>query len=473
MLLRTLLAVIALPGVVAVVVPLLLAGRALRGPYAFAGLAPLIAGLALLLWCVRDFYVVGKGTLAPWDPPRRLVTTGLYRFSRNPMYVAVGLILLGWALLFRSWGLLLYALGVTTAFHVRVVWGEEPVLQRAYEREWQRYRAQVPRWIFRSRKSLLLSAAAGVVAILIAGLVYEAAADARGTRDFPPPGRLVDIGGRRLHLLCIGEGSPTVIFEASGWGNSTSSPLARERIATRTTVCSYDRRGMGWSDAAPGATTVADLAGDLGVLQDRAKLQWPFVLVASSIGGLTAEMFTRQFPERVAGLVMVDAATSTLVPRLESDATLLSVAACGAGALAQFGVIRLLDPFALGTDSDEARRGAALTYSGKAWAEMCAMARGLGASHRQLEQAPPLPGNLPLVVLSAASTTDLVPPGVKGFVNEDAIAREMQQAHKEMAGRSSRGTWRIVPDSTHLIGASQPDAVADAVLELIGQLERR
>ena len=95
---------------------------------------------------------------------------------------------------------------------------------------------------------------------------------------------MVDIGGRRLHLVCIGQGEPTVIFEASGWGNALSSSKARERLATRTMVCSYDRRGRGWSDPAPGITTVAALAADLGVLQDRAKLPWPVVIVAASTG---------------------------------------------------------------------------------------------------------------------------------------------------------------------------------------------
>ena len=82
---RALLAFIALPGVVAFVVPLLLARRSLvEGPFAWIGLVPLAAGIGLLFWCIRDFYVVGKGTLAPWQPPKRLVTTNLYRFSRNP-----------------------------------------------------------------------------------------------------------------------------------------------------------------------------------------------------------------------------------------------------------------------------------------------------------------------------------------------------------------------------------------------------
>ena len=101
----------------------------------------------MLLWCVRDFYVAGRGTLAPWAPPSRLVVVGLYRFSRNPMYIAVSLVLLGWAIAFWSVPLLIYAGIVIGAFHLRVVFGEEPWLARRHGDEWERYRARVPRWL--------------------------------------------------------------------------------------------------------------------------------------------------------------------------------------------------------------------------------------------------------------------------------------------------------------------------------------
>lgn len=111
-----------------------------------AGALPLALGFALLLWCVRDFYVSGKGTLAPWSPPRHLVTTGLYGYTRNPMYVAVTLMLAGWALLFWSRWLAAYAAIVAIAFQLRVVFGEEPWLERTHGEQWREYAARVPRW---------------------------------------------------------------------------------------------------------------------------------------------------------------------------------------------------------------------------------------------------------------------------------------------------------------------------------------
>jgi protein-S-isoprenylcysteine O-methyltransferase Ste14 len=148
MLWRAALAFAALPGVVAFALPVLLAsvtGDPAR--FHLDGLAVILPGAALLLRCVRDFYVAGRGTLAPWSPPHELVIVGLYRYSRNPMYVSVGVILLGWALAFRSQALLLYGLAVLIAFHLRVVAGEEPWLERKHGEEWRRYRSRVRRWL--------------------------------------------------------------------------------------------------------------------------------------------------------------------------------------------------------------------------------------------------------------------------------------------------------------------------------------
>jgi protein-S-isoprenylcysteine O-methyltransferase Ste14/pimeloyl-ACP methyl ester carboxylesterase len=463
---RALLAFSALPGLVAFVAPLLLGWPEIGGgSFRTIALVPLLAGAALLLWCVRDFYVSGRGTLAPWDPPRNLVVAGLYRRSRNPMYIAVTLVLVGWAIGFRSSTLWLYALVVLIAFHVRVVYGEEPWLARTHTKEWDRYAARVPRWLFPNRKALLLSLAGLAVLLALTGLVYEAYADARDARRFPPPGQLVDVGGRRLHLICIGEGEPVVMFEPSGFGSALSSTQARERIATRSQTCSYDRMGMGWSDAGAAVISSAELARELAVLQDRAKLRQPFILVAASIGGLTAEMFARQYPERVAGLVFVDAASSEFFAPAVPSLHIARVLACVAGASAQFGLIRLLDPFGLGEEESEAgERGAAITYGARLWGTLCAIVRGIPASAREFSEAPPLPADVPLIVLSADSDRDYL----SGFAGLAARMRPVRiSGHQALAKRSTRGSWRLVPDSTHLIGNSQPDAVADAVFAIL------
>jgi protein-S-isoprenylcysteine O-methyltransferase Ste14 len=145
---RALFAFLALPGIVAFAAPLLVFKRTWPPVgWAWIGAVVLAVGFVLLAMTVRDFYVLGRGTLAPWSPPTRLVVAGLYRFSRNPMYVGVLCIVLGWAILFRSGSLAVYAAALAVVFHVRVVWGEEPWLARTHGAEWQAYAARVPRWM--------------------------------------------------------------------------------------------------------------------------------------------------------------------------------------------------------------------------------------------------------------------------------------------------------------------------------------
>lgn len=147
LLVRALAAFLLLPGVVAFLVPLLIVDPGRQAFVSLWGLIPLLLGIVLLVACVREFYTVGRGTLAPWAPPTGLVMTGPYRWSRNPMYLGVLLILAGWAIGYRSWPLVVYAVAVVAAFHLRVVLHEEPRLARTFGEAWSRYRQRATRWL--------------------------------------------------------------------------------------------------------------------------------------------------------------------------------------------------------------------------------------------------------------------------------------------------------------------------------------
>lgn len=152
MFLRALLAFLLLPGFAAVLAPPLIASfDPSRGQLWMPGLALLFAGAVVLLWCVRDFYVSGKGTLAPWDPPKNLVVVGLYRFVRNPMYVGVLLLVAGWSVTLSSPVLIIYTVILAAAFHVRVVSWEEPWLASEFGEAWKEYSSDVSRWLPRMR----------------------------------------------------------------------------------------------------------------------------------------------------------------------------------------------------------------------------------------------------------------------------------------------------------------------------------
>ncbi|HEV8534413.1 MAG TPA: isoprenylcysteine carboxylmethyltransferase family protein [Candidatus Limnocylindria bacterium] len=137
-----------LPGVAAVLVPWLLLRQSLELTYlTWLGLVPIAFGLALFVWCVAIFAGRGRGTLAPWDPPRRFVATGPYRVVRNPMYLGVGSIIVGESVAFGSWALAVYLAVIATLWHLFVVAYEEPALDRQFGEEYRAYRSRVPRWL--------------------------------------------------------------------------------------------------------------------------------------------------------------------------------------------------------------------------------------------------------------------------------------------------------------------------------------
>jgi pimeloyl-ACP methyl ester carboxylesterase len=131
-------------------------------------------------------------------------------------------------------------------------------------------------------------------------------AGSRRQTEIPLPGRLVDIGGHRLHMNMRGRGAPVVVLEAGIAASSLSWCLVQKGVAEFTTVISYDRAGFGWSEPASHRCTAGDAAEDLAVLLERAEIQGPFVLVGHSFGGLIARVFEERYSRRVAGLVLVD-----------------------------------------------------------------------------------------------------------------------------------------------------------------------
>jgi protein-S-isoprenylcysteine O-methyltransferase Ste14 len=121
-------------------------GPAVIGAQQIAGMVIAAVGAAIVLWCILTFSFIGKGTPAPFDPPRKLVIRGPYRFVRNPMYIGAGLALAGASLFYESLALLAYAGVFFLVTHLFVLWYEEPVLSRTFGEEYKAYRSRVRRW---------------------------------------------------------------------------------------------------------------------------------------------------------------------------------------------------------------------------------------------------------------------------------------------------------------------------------------
>ena len=328
------------------------------------------------------------------------------------------------------------------------------------------------------RRVVLLIVVTTLVALPLIGALYQTVSVRRESRRFPPPGRLIDVAApgdgaaRRLHLICIGEGEPTVIFEPSGFGGALSSSAARAEVGAHTRVCSYDRMGAGWSDPGPSVITAGLLADDLERLTVHAGLHPPFIIVPASIGGLTAELFARRHPDRVAGLVFIDAANSAIIERFHDKVTRIQVeSACLGKTAARLGVLRLLDPFGLrNLPSDDAAQAIARLYRVEPMATLCGLLRGHRTTDEELAAAPPLAPDVPLVVLVHERPGRLFPPGFAAQVQ--LVVPEWLSLQQRFAQRSRRGTWRVVPGSDHLIASSQPHAVAAAVIEMVTEFRR-
>ena len=144
-----------------------------------------------------------------------------------------------------------------------------------------------------------------IVALGLVGAMYESAAEAAAVQAYPPLGQLVDVGGYRLHINCTGAGSPTVVIDA-GWGDWSASwsSWVQPEVAKTTRVCTYDRAGMGYSEAGPLPRTAEQFAKELHTLLQRAGIPGPYVLVGHSLGGLPVRVFAHAYATDVAGVVL-------------------------------------------------------------------------------------------------------------------------------------------------------------------------
>lgn len=335
---------------------------------------------------------------------------------------------------------------------------------------------------------LLLFVAVVVILPPVAGALYQRAGAARDARRFPPPGRLVEAGGCRLHMHTQGGGEPPVVFEAGIAATSLSWALVQPEAAKRALTASYDRAGLGWSDAACTSRDLGRVVEELHEGLSNAGIPSPRILVAHSYGSLVARMYTARHRADVAGLVLVDpvpvdewAHPSERQRRMLGRGIRLS----RRGALlARLGVVRL----ALRLLSGGARRlpklvarassGRGVTFTERMVGEIRKLPpelwpvvqahwcdpKSFRAMAEYLESLPAAAelagleslGDLPLVVLSAGDSNPT-----------------QRAEHERLAALSLRGRLEIVPNSNHWIQLSRPDVVLRAIDSVIAAARNR
>jgi pimeloyl-ACP methyl ester carboxylesterase len=317
-----------------------------------------------------------------------------------------------------------------------------------------------------------LRGAAFVALVLLLGVIYERVGQYRAARDFPAPGKMVDIGGRRIQLDCQGSGSPTVVFEAglSVDGSLSWSPV-QAKIAAHTRACSYSRAGLMWSDPSGVPPSAKQVAHDLRATLTRADEQGPFVLVGQSLGGLYAMSFTRYFGAEVAGLVLVDPSHPEQVERVASLMTETRSLRSRIGvALAWTGVLRAAAPVLLPQAPNQSARDAQAirAYAPKSLSTQLAEGDSIDRTLAETKAFRAL-GRRPLVVLTAMAPYSAAE--LRGMKITPDQGRQVQaiwkQLHAQEATWSSRGRQEILPNAGHDIQFDDPDAVVDAVMSVV------
>jgi len=295
-----------------------------------------------------------------------------------------------------------------------------------------------------------------LLGLLLVGYIYEPMAEAADAKTYPPPGQLVDVGGHRLHINCTGTGSPTVVIVAgAGDWSTTWGGVVQPEVAKTTQVCTYDRAGLGWSEAAPLPSDAAQFAKELHTLLQNANVPGPYVMVGHSLGGFVVRIFAHDYASEVSGVVLIDSMNPKQVTQSLSNslARQFSVQAL----LARFGVGRLLVKLPAIAPS--------MPPNEEAYYPLYIRPQSLQASANEYQTLPASAsqaaavktfGDLPLIVLTAK-------------LNDNPGWPEWQT---ELLQLSSNSQHLFAENSGHNVQADEPDAAVAAIIQMVQQVRQ-
>ncbi len=336
---------------------------------------------------------------------------------------------------------------------------------------------------------LLVGFAVLLALLVLIGLVLQKIGSARDARRFPPPGRLVDVGGHRLHISSTGGGTPAVVMDSGFPGSSLSWTFVQPEVAKFTCACSYDRAGLGWSDAGPMPRTSQQVVEELHALLLSARVGGPYVLVGHSFGTFTARLYASTYPDEVAGMVLVDPIhPSEWLQMTEAGKRKLigAVRLSRYGAiLARLGVARLVSLLVRLGASGLARSSVSLLTGGT-----------LAEAERMIAPVTKLPSELrpivawfwtqPKFFVAMASQAESLPRSAAQVAatgdyrdmplvvhSASGTSPSRLKDHEGLARLSFQGKHIVASKSGHWIHLDEPDLVVESIREVVESVRRR
>ncbi|HLE92870.1 MAG TPA: alpha/beta hydrolase [Anaerolineales bacterium] len=285
----------------------------------------------------------------------------------------------------------------------------------------------------------------------------------------PAPGQMVNVDGRGMHIYCTGEGSPTVILAAGLDDFSIFWSQVQPEIAKVTRICSYDRAGLGWSEPGSSPRTSGMMVDELHALLINAKVDPPYVLVGHSFGGALMRLYAHNYPDEVAGMVLVDAAPDELFVRVPSWRNAIE------GKLGLYRTLAPLSSFGLlaftpgsipnrGMPDDVLAQYRAIAVSTDYFQTGVAENEAFESNLTEVRNANVSLRDMPLILISRGYWDAMS--GFSEIENQQAW-QAWNEMQSEMLSLSSNSRQIVAIESEHNIQLQQPKLIVDAILELI------
>ena len=281
--------------------------------------------------------------------------------------------------------------------------------------------------------------------------------------SFKPPGKLVEVNGRIMHINCIGNKSPTIILDSGAGGFSLEWRNIQHSLSQYARVCAYDRAGYGWSDMGPLPRTTKRIAHELHTLLENAGIHGPFIIVGHSFGGFTAQYFARYYEDEIAGLVLVDSSHDEQVYRLPENGKNVVRRSLHQDRSTMVTKAVLHEHYPE-EEAEVAQQLMARWSAMLTWREEMANYALSARELRDLHHGPIL--QIPIVVLTRGKR---VWPDTPYGDAMEAAWTELQNELNYMSGNS---TQVIAEHSGHVIHLDEPELVVDAIHDILNYVEK-